>query len=73
MAGCGDVPTLVTLAAVSIMPEHLRDLKIRVVNVVDLFKLDPPAEHPHGLSDIDFDELFTKNQPVISSSMPPRG
>jgi xylulose-5-phosphate/fructose-6-phosphate phosphoketolase len=65
MACCGDVPTLETLAAVSIMREHLPDLKIRVVNVVDLMKLQPQAEHPHGLSDVDFDGLFTKDKPVI--------
>jgi xylulose-5-phosphate/fructose-6-phosphate phosphoketolase len=65
MACCGDVPTLETLAAVSIMREHLPELRIRVVNVVDLMKLEPPTEHPHGLSDIDFDELFTKDKPVI--------
>jgi xylulose-5-phosphate/fructose-6-phosphate phosphoketolase len=65
MACCGDVPTLETLAAVSIMRKHLPDLKIRVVNVVDLMKLQPPSEHPHGLSDKDFDELFTKDKPVI--------
>ena len=65
MACCGDVPTLETLAAVSIMREHLPELKIRVVNVVDLMKLQPQSEHPHGLSDIDFDELFTKDKPVI--------
>jgi xylulose-5-phosphate/fructose-6-phosphate phosphoketolase len=65
MACCGDVPTLETLAAVSIMREHLPELKIRVVNVVDLMKLQPQSEHPHGLSDMDFDELFTKNKPVI--------
>ncbi len=65
MACCGDVPTLETLAAVSIMREHLPDLKIRVVNVVDLMKLQPQAEHPHGLSDADFDDLFTKDKPVI--------
>jgi xylulose-5-phosphate/fructose-6-phosphate phosphoketolase len=65
MACCGDVPTLETLAAVSIMREHLPDLKIRVVNVVDLMKLEPGTEHPHGLSDMDFDELFTKDKPVI--------
>jgi xylulose-5-phosphate/fructose-6-phosphate phosphoketolase len=65
MVCCGDVPTLETLAAVSIMREHLPDLKIRVVNVVDLMKLQPQTEHPHGLSDMDFDELFTKNKPVI--------
>jgi len=65
MACAGDVPTLETLAAVSILREHLPDLKIRVVNVVDLMKLQPPSEHPHGLPDVDFDELFTKDKPVI--------
>ena len=65
MACCGDVPTLETLAAVSILREHLPDLKIRVVNVVDLMKLQPQSEHPHGLSDMDFDETFTKDKPVI--------
>ena len=65
MACCGDVPTLETLAAVSIMREHLPDLKIRVVNVVDLMKLQPQSEHPHGLSDEDFDALFTTDKPVI--------
>ncbi len=65
MACCGDVPTLETLAAVSILREHLPELKIRVVNVVDLMKLQPQSEHPHGLSDTDFDELFTRDKPVI--------
>jgi xylulose-5-phosphate/fructose-6-phosphate phosphoketolase len=65
MACCGDVPTLETLAAVSILREHLPELKIRVVNIVDLMKLQPPSEHPHGLSDRDFDELFTTDKPVI--------
>jgi xylulose-5-phosphate/fructose-6-phosphate phosphoketolase len=65
MACCGDVPTLETLAAVSLMREHLPDLKIRVVNVVDLMKLQPSSEHPHGLSDQDFDALFTSDKPVI--------
>lgn len=65
MACCGDVPTLETLAAVSIMREHLPELKIRVVNVVDLMKLQPQIEHPHGLSDDAFDALFTKNKPII--------
>jgi len=65
MACCGDVPTLETLAAVSIMREHLPELKIRVVNVVDLMKLQPQSEHPHGLSDDAFDALFTKNKPII--------
>jgi xylulose-5-phosphate/fructose-6-phosphate phosphoketolase len=65
MACCGDVPTLETLAAVSILREHLPDLKIRVVNVVNLMKLQPQSEHPHGLSDADFDTIFTKDKPVI--------
>jgi xylulose-5-phosphate/fructose-6-phosphate phosphoketolase len=65
MACCGDVPTLETLAAVSILREHLPQLKIRVVNIVNLMKLQPVKEHPHGLSDKDFDDIFTKTQPVI--------
>jgi len=65
MACCGDVPTLETLAAVSILREHLPDLKIRVINVVDLMKLQPDTEHPHGLSDPDFDALFTKDKPIV--------
>ncbi len=65
MACCGDVPTLETLAAVSIMRAHLPDLKVRVVNVVDLMKLQPQSEHPHGLSDAEFDALFTTSAPVI--------
>jgi xylulose-5-phosphate/fructose-6-phosphate phosphoketolase len=65
MACCGDVPTLETLAAVDILRKHLPELKIRVINVVDLMKLQPPSEHPHGLSDKDFDILFTKDKPVI--------
>src|SRR5207253_2918795 len=65
MACCGDVPTLETLAAVEILRTHLPDLKIRVVNVVDLMKLQPGTEHPHGLSDRDFDDLFTKDRPII--------
>ncbi len=65
MACCGDVPTLETLAAVSILREHLPELKIRVVNVVDLMKLQPQSEHPHGLSDEKFDALFTRTQPII--------
>jgi xylulose-5-phosphate/fructose-6-phosphate phosphoketolase len=65
MACCGDVPTLETLAAVSIMREHLPDLKIRLINVVDLMKLQPQSEHPHGLNDVDFDGLFTQDTPVI--------
>jgi xylulose-5-phosphate/fructose-6-phosphate phosphoketolase len=65
MACCGDVPTLETLAAVSILREHLPELNVRVVNVVDLMKLQPQSEHPHGLSDADFDALFTVDKPVI--------
>jgi xylulose-5-phosphate/fructose-6-phosphate phosphoketolase len=65
MACAGDVPTLETLAAVSILREKLPSLKIRVVNVVDLMKLQPEEEHPHGLSNKDFDALFTKDKPVI--------
>jgi xylulose-5-phosphate/fructose-6-phosphate phosphoketolase len=65
MACCGDVPTLETLAAVSILREHLPELKVRVVNVVDLMKLQPRSEHPHGLTDLEFDELFTRDRPVI--------
>jgi xylulose-5-phosphate/fructose-6-phosphate phosphoketolase len=65
MACAGDVPTLETLAAVSILRLELPALKVRVVNVVDLMKLQPPSEHPHGLSDNDFDALFTRNKHVI--------
>jgi xylulose-5-phosphate/fructose-6-phosphate phosphoketolase len=65
MACCGDVPTLETLAAVDILRRHAPDLKMRVINVVDLMKLQPPSEHPHGLSDRDFDVLFTRDKPVI--------
>ncbi|SLM49032.1 putative phosphoketolase 1 [Nitrospira japonica] len=65
MACCGDVPTLETLAAVELLHQHLPALKIRVVNVVDLMKLQPASEHPHGLTDHDFDALFTKDKPVI--------
>src|SRR6202453_990239 len=65
MPCCGDTPTLETMAAVSILREHLPDLKVRVVNVVDLMKLQPASEHPHGLDDFDFDSLFTKDKPVI--------
>ena len=62
---CGDVPTLETLAAASILREHLPDLKVRVVNVVDLMRLQPPSEHPHGVSDSQFDALFTVDRPVV--------
>ncbi len=65
MACCGDVPTLETLAAVSILRERLPELKVRVVNVVDLMRLEPDSEHPHGLSDSEFDALFTTGRPVV--------
>ena len=65
MACAGDVPTLETMAAVDLLRQHFTDLKIRVVNVVDLMTLQPKTQHPHGLTDNDFDALFTKNKPVI--------
>jgi xylulose-5-phosphate/fructose-6-phosphate phosphoketolase len=65
MACCGDVPTLETLAAVDLLRQHLPDLKIRVVNVVDLMTLQPASEHPHGFSDEAFDAVFTKDKPII--------
>jgi len=65
MACCGDVPTLETLAAVDILKQHFPDLKIRVINIVDLMTLQPQNEHPHGLSDKDYDSLFTTDKPVI--------
>jgi xylulose-5-phosphate/fructose-6-phosphate phosphoketolase len=65
MACCGDVPTLETLAAVDLMRRYLPELKVRVINVVDLMKLQPPGEHPHGLNDQDFDSLFTMDKPII--------
>ncbi|GGI52695.1 hypothetical protein GCM10011425_39070 [Mucilaginibacter galii] len=65
MACSGDVPTLETLAALSILREHLPEIKIRVVNVVDLFKLQKSTEYSHGLTDKDYDALFTTNKPVV--------
>jgi xylulose-5-phosphate/fructose-6-phosphate phosphoketolase len=65
LACCGDIPTLETLAATAILREHVPDLKVRVVNVVDLMRLQPESEHPHGLSDTQFDALFTTERPVI--------
>ncbi|NJL98968.1 MAG: phosphoketolase family protein [Synechococcaceae cyanobacterium SM2_3_2] len=65
MACAGDVPTMETLAAVDFLRQHFPDLKIRVVNVVNLMKLQPQSEHPHGLSDADFDSLFTPDKPII--------
>ncbi len=65
MACAGDVPTLETLAAVSILRKHVPALRIRVINVVNLMKLQPQSEHPHGLSDPDFDALFTRDKPIV--------
>jgi len=65
MACCGDIPTLETLAAVDLLRQHVPELKIRVVNVVDLMVLQPVEEHPHGLSDRDFDALFTTDKPIM--------
>jgi xylulose-5-phosphate/fructose-6-phosphate phosphoketolase len=65
MAAAGDIPTKESLAALAMLREDFKDLRIRFVNVVDLFKLQPQIEHPHGLSDRDFDSLFTQDRPVI--------
>jgi xylulose-5-phosphate/fructose-6-phosphate phosphoketolase len=65
MACCGDTPTLETLAAVDLLRRHLPEVKVRVINVVDLMRLQPPSEHPHGLSDDEFDALFTVDRPVV--------
>jgi xylulose-5-phosphate/fructose-6-phosphate phosphoketolase len=65
MASAGDVPTLETLAAISILRQHLPSLKIRMINVVDLMKLQSDSDHPHGLTDHDFDALFTKDRPIV--------
>jgi xylulose-5-phosphate/fructose-6-phosphate phosphoketolase len=65
MACCGDTPTLEIIAAVSILREHLAELKIRVVNVVDLMKLQPSAEHPHGLTEQQYDSLFTRDKHIV--------
>jgi xylulose-5-phosphate/fructose-6-phosphate phosphoketolase len=65
MACCGDTPTLEILAAVSILRQALPDLKMRVINVVDLMRLQPSAEHPHGLSEADYDALFTPDRPIL--------
>ncbi len=65
MACCGDIPTLETLAAVQLMHEYLPDLAVRVVNVVDLMRLEPETEHPHGLPDREFDTIFTPDRPVV--------
>jgi xylulose-5-phosphate/fructose-6-phosphate phosphoketolase len=65
LACCGDVPTLETLAAAALLRDRLPDLKVRVVNVVDLMRLQPASEHPHGLSDSEFDALFTTDRPIV--------
>ena len=65
MAGCGDEPTIECMAAVDILRKHLPDVKVRVVNVVDLMKLQPTSEHPHGISDADYDSIFTKDKPIV--------
>jgi xylulose-5-phosphate/fructose-6-phosphate phosphoketolase len=65
LACAGDVPTLETLAAVDILRRDLPDLRVRVVNVVDLMRLQPDSEHPHGLSDREFDTLFTTDKPIV--------
>ncbi len=65
MACCGDVPTIETLAAVDLIRQFMPDLKVRVVNVVNLMTMQPPEEHPHGLSDREFDTIFTADKPII--------
>jgi xylulose-5-phosphate/fructose-6-phosphate phosphoketolase len=65
LACCGDVPTLETLAAADLLRRHLPDLRVRTVNVVDLMRLQPDTEHPHGLSDAEFDATFTPDRPVV--------
>jgi xylulose-5-phosphate/fructose-6-phosphate phosphoketolase len=65
LACAGDIPTLETLAATALLREHLPELRVRVINVVDLMRLQPESEHPHGLPDPEFDALFTADRPVI--------
>lgn len=65
MACCGDIPTLETLAAIDLLRQYIPDLKIRCINVVDLMTLQPRSEHPHGLTDKEFDDLFTRDKPII--------
>jgi xylulose-5-phosphate/fructose-6-phosphate phosphoketolase len=65
VAAAGDIPTLEALAAVDILRQHLPEVKVRFVNVVDLMRLQPPSEHPHGLSDTEFDSLFTTDRPIV--------
>jgi len=65
IASAGDIPTKEALAAITMLREHFPSLKMRFINVVDLFKLTPSTEHPHGLSDRDFDSLFTEDKPIV--------
>jgi xylulose-5-phosphate/fructose-6-phosphate phosphoketolase len=65
MASCGDVPTLESVAATALLHEHLPDVKVRFVNVMDLFKLVPNSEHSHGLTDREFEAIFTPDKPVV--------
>ncbi|MGZ4200062.1 MAG: phosphoketolase family protein, partial [Thermoleophilia bacterium] len=65
MAAAGDVPTMEILAAIGILREHLPELRVRMVNVIDLMRLEPESEHPHGMSDYEFDSLFTRDKPII--------
>ena len=65
MACCGDIPTLETLAAVDLLRGYFPELKIRVINVVDLMRLQPHTEHPHGMTDKEFDTLFTTDKPIV--------
>jgi xylulose-5-phosphate/fructose-6-phosphate phosphoketolase len=65
MVSCGDVPTMESMAATALLREHLPEVKVRFVNVVDLFKLVPNSEHPHGMTDREFEALFTSNKPVV--------
>jgi xylulose-5-phosphate/fructose-6-phosphate phosphoketolase len=65
LACCGDVPTLETLAAVGLLRQHLPEVKVRVINVVNLMKLQPQKEHPHGLTDDEFDAIFTSDRQII--------
>ncbi|MER3462814.1 MAG: phosphoketolase, partial [Armatimonadota bacterium] len=65
LACCGDIPTLETLAAVDLIRTHLPELRVRVINVVDLMRLQPPSEHPHGLPDVEFESLFTTGRPIV--------
>ncbi len=65
LACAGDIPTMEALAATAILREHLPDLRVRFINVVDLMRLQPPSEHPHGMTDAEFDSIFTASKPVI--------